>query len=208
MVKQARAIIRNGGIGEIRYVNAEYIQDWLATPLEKQGNAAAAWRTDPQRSGASNCTGDIGTHAENLVSYMTGLEVESLCAQLDTFVSGRELDDNATVMVKYAGGARGVYWASQIALGHDNDLQVFSRGRDRLSPEAEKYSRIPSGHPEGYFEAFSNIYGAYCDALAKKLDGLKNDDLDFPGLNAGAEGVKFVEKCVESSKKGARWVKV
>ena len=238
MVKQARRMIENGDIGEIRFVSAEYTQDWLATPLETTGAKGAAWRTDPKQSGLSNCVGDIGSHVENTVSYMTGLSIKSLCARLDTFVGGRLLDDNASIMVNYGSGAKGLYWTSQIAVGHDNDLRVrifgtkgaiewvqenpnyltvsyldrpgeiLSRGRDKLYPEAAKYSRIPGGHPEGYPEAFANVYLSFCDALAKKKAGekLAKEDLDFPSLEAGASGVRFIEKCVESSKKGAAWV--
>ncbi len=240
MVKQARAMVRNGDIGEIRFVTAEYAQDWLATALETTGQKQAAWRTDPEQTGIANSVGDIGTHAENIVSYITGLSIASLCARLDTFVKGRRLDDNATVMVNYASGAKGLYWVSQIAIGNDNDLRVrvfgskgaiewaqqdpnylkvsyldkpveqLSRGRDRLYPDAAGTSRIPGGHPEGYFEAFSNVYRSFCDALAKKRAGqpLGPEERDFPGLDAGASGVKFIEKCVESSRKGGTWVDV
>lgn len=240
MVKQARRMIENGDIGEIRFVSAEYAQDWLATRIETTGAKQAAWRTDPKQSGIANCVGDIGSHVENTVSYLTGLSIKSLCARLDTFVGGRELDDNASIMVEYDSGAKGLYWTSQVAVGHDNDLRVrifgsegaiewvqenpnyltvsyldrpcetLSRGRDALYPEAAKYSRIPGGHPEGYPEAFANVYRAFCDALAKKQAGesLSRDDLDFPSLDAGASGVRFIEKCVQSSKSGAAWVDV
>jgi predicted dehydrogenase len=237
-VKQAREMIKRGEIGEIRYVNAEYPQEWLATPAEREGSKQAAWRSDPKQAGKSNCVGDIGSHVENMVSYVTGLEIASLCARLDTFVEGRSLDDNATIMVNYKGGAKGLYWASQIAVGYDNALRlrvfgtkgtiqwsqenpnylavsklgepnvVLSRGRDSFHPHAQSYSRIPSGHPEGYFEAFANIYKTYIQALAKKKSGLalSEDDLDFPQAEAGAAGVKFIGKCVDSSRKGAVWV--
>ena len=238
MVKHARHMVANGDIGEIRFVSAEYTQDWLATPLEATGAKQAVWRTDPKQAGIANCLGDIGTHVENTVSYITGLRIESVCARLDTFVKGRPLDDNASVMVNYTSGARGIYWTSQIAVGHDNDLRVrifgtkgaiewvqenpnyltvshldkpgeqLSRGRDKLYPDAAKFSRIPGGHPEGYPEAFANVYRAFCEALIKKSTGgsLSNDDMDFPDIDAGADGVKFVEKCVESSKKGSSWI--
>jgi predicted dehydrogenase len=237
-VKQVREMVRRGELGELRYVNAEYPQEWLATPAEREGSKQAAWRADPKQSGKSNCVGDIGSHVENMVSYMTGLEIASLCARLDTFVEGRSLDDNATIMVNYKGGAKGLYWASQIAVGCDNGLRVrifgsrgsvawsqenpnyltvsklgeptatLSRGRDGFHPQAQAYSRIPSGHPEGYFEAFANIYKTYIAALAKKLSGqaLSEADLDFPQADAGTQGVKFIGKCVDSSHKGAVWV--
>jgi predicted dehydrogenase len=238
-VKQAREMISRGDIGDLRFVNAEYPQEWLATPSEKEGSKQAAWRTDPKLSGKSNCVGDIGSHAENLVSYMTGLRIKSLCARLDSFVPGRLLDDNATIMVEYEGGAKGLYWASQIAVGYDNGLRVrvfgtkgtiqwsqenpnyllvsklgqpaqtLSRGRDPFYPEAQAYSRIPSGHPEGYFEAFANIYKTFINALAALKSGKKPGpaELDFPTVEMGIDGVRFIGKCVESSQKGAVWIK-
>ena len=238
MAKQAREMIRNGDLGSIRFVNAEYPQDWLATKLEETDNRQAQWRNDPARTGKSNCVGDIGSHIENLVSFMTGLKISRLCARLDTFVPGRPLDDNATIMVEYKGGAKGLYWSSQIAVGHDNGLRVriygdkgglefaqenpnylkvthldrpteiLSRGRNQLYPGAQKFSRIPSGHPEGYFEAFANIYSAYVEALLRVNGGARAsyDELEFPSVRAGLEGVRFIGKCVESSQKGAVWV--
>jgi predicted dehydrogenase len=239
MVKHAREMVKRGDIGEIRFVNAEYPQDWLATPVEQSGdNKQAAWRTDPAQSGKSNCVGDIGSHIENLASYITGLRITSVCARLDMLVEGRVLDDNATILVEYEGGAKGLYWSSQIAVGHDNDLririygtkgglewsqedpnylkvsyldkptEILSRGRDALYPHAEEYSRIPSGHPEGYFEAFSNIYLTFANAVLKKNAGepLTDDDLDFPTVDMGMDGVKFIGQCVESSHQGAVWL--
>lgn len=238
MVKHAREMIKRGDIGEIRFINAEYPQDWLATPLEQTGQKQASWRTDPAQTGKSNCVGDIGSHTENLAGYLTGLEITSLCARLDTFVKGRVLDDNATIMVEYDNGAKGVYWTSQIAIGHDNDLniriygtkgsvawsqenpnylkvayldkptEVLSRGRDELYAHAESLSRIPGGHPEGYFAAFANIYSTFANALLKKKAGeaLTEADLDFPTLEEGIQGVKFIGKCVESSQEGAVWL--
>ena len=238
MVKHLREMIAKGDLGDIRFVNAEYPQEWLSTPLEISGQKQAAWRADPEVSGISNCVGDIGSHIENMVSYLTGLKIKSLCARLDTFVDGRALDDNASVMVNFDSGAKGLYWCSQIAVGHDNGLRVriygskgslewlqedpnyakicdldkptatISRGRDDLYPHAQNYSRIPAGHPEGYFEAFANIYSTFCDALGKKLAGesLSAEEMDFPGIEDGIQGVKFIEKCVESSNKGAVWL--
>ena len=243
-VKQAREMIRKGEIGDIRFVYAEYPQEWLATPVEKEGQKQAAWRTDPKISGKSNCVGDIGSHTENMVAYMTGLKIKSLCARLDKIVEGRVLDDNAGIMVEFeaaspgSAGAKGMYWASQIAIGYDNALSVrvfgskgtiewvqelpnylkvvrlgqpgehWSRGRDAFYPHAQGYSRIPSGHPEGYFEALGNIYKTYIGALSKHKNGeaLVEADLDFPGIDMGIDGVRFINKCVESSNKGAVWV--
>ncbi len=238
VVKHMREMIAHGELGAIRFVSGEYPQDWLATPLEKTGQKQAAWRTDPKWAGISNCVGDIGSHIEHMVSYLTGLEIESLCARLDTFGEGRVLDDNASIMLNYKGGAKGLYWSSQIAVGHDNGFRVriygtkaslewveedpnycrvafidkptvrLSRGRDKMYPRAQALSRIPSGHPEGYFECFANIYSTFLTALYKKMAGepLTKDDLDFPNIQEGIRGVKFIEKCVESSKKGAVWV--
>ena len=237
-VKQAREMIRRGEIGQIRFVNAEYPQEWLATAAENEGSKQASWRTNPALSGKSNAVGDIGSHVENLVSYITGLKIRSLCARLDIFVDGRVLDDNASIMIDYEGGAKGLYWASQIAVGYDNALrirvfgtkgtiqwsqenpnylmvsnlgvptEVLSRGRDSFYPHAQSYSRVPSGHVEGYFEAFANLYKTFMTALLKKESGqeLCEDDMDFPTAEEGAVGVRFIEKCVESSRKGANWV--
>lgn len=237
-VKQAREMIARGDIGEIRFVNAEYPQEWLSTLVEKEGQKQASWRTDPAQTGKSNCVGDIGSHVENLVRYLTGLEISRLCARLDTFVKGRVLDDNASILVEYQGGAKGLYWSSQIAVGYDNALrvrifgskgsiqwsqenpnyltvsrlgqptEVLSRGRDAFYPHAQGYSRIPSGHPEGYFEAFANVYRTFTAALARRKTGatLGEGDLDFPGAEDGISGVRFIGKCVESSQQGAVWV--
>ncbi|MEM4246550.1 MAG: Gfo/Idh/MocA family oxidoreductase, partial [Candidatus Bathyarchaeia archaeon] len=238
LVKHMRDMVKNGEIGEIRFVSGEYPQEWLATLLEKTGQKQAAWRTDPNRAGASNCVGDIGSHIEHMISYVTGLEIQSLLARLDHFGEGRTIDDNASILVNYKGGARGIYWSSQIAIGHDNGFRIriygtkaglewaqespnylkvsfldkpsewISRGRDRMSPRAQALSRIPSGHPEGYFEAFANIYSTYLTALEKRKSGQEpsGDDLDFPGVEDGVRGVRFIERCVESSNKGAIWV--
>ena len=238
-VKQAKAMIAAGEIGKIRFVNAEYPQDWLAEFAEADSaNKQAVWRTDPARAGISCCVGDIGSHVENIVAYVTGLEIESLAARLDIMVEGRKLDDNASIMINYRGGAKGLYWSSQIAWGHDNDLKfrvygsegaiswsqenpnylevtkkgearkILSRGRDAFSPHPESYIRLPSGHPEGYFEAFSNIYSTFINAVLAVRNNTtpSEDDLDFPTPLAGANGVKFIEKCVESSNKNSAWV--
>jgi predicted dehydrogenase len=238
MIKHMREMIARSELGRIRFVSAEYPQDWLATSLERTGQKQAAWRTDPARAGVSNCVGDIGSHIEHMVSHLTGLEIESLCARLDRIGEGRVLDDNASIMINYKGGAKGLYWSSQIAVGHDNGFRVriygekgslewaeedpnharasyidkpteiLSRGRDKMYPRAQSLSRLPSGHPEGYFECFANLYSTFLTALGKKLGGepLTVDDLDFPGLEDGVRGVRFIEKCVESSAKGAVWV--
>ncbi len=238
MVKQMKAMIANGELGEIRFINAEYPQEWLAASIEKTGQKQSVWRTDPSQSGASNCVGDIGSHIENMVSYLTGLKITSLCARLDTFVEGRILDDNASILVEYDRGAKGLYWSSQVAIGQDNGLRVriygkkasiewfqenpnsfrisyldkpteiISRGRDKMALSAERVSRVPAGHPEGYFEAFANIYSTFLTALDKKINKipLKEEDADYPGIKEGYQGVRFIERCVESSQKGTVWV--
>jgi len=240
MAVNLRDMIARGEIGEVRFINAEYPQEWLTTRLEDTGQKQALSRTDPKYAGISNCVGDIGSHIEFMAGFLTGLRIEALCARLDHFGPGRPLDDNATIMVNYKGGAKGVYWCSQIALGHDNALRLriygakgavewfeeapnnarvsfldrptanLSRGRDPMSPRAQSLSRIPSGHPEGYFEAFANIYSTFLGALAKTLKGetLSAADLDFPNVDDGVRGVRFVETCVESSGKGAVWIKM
>lgn len=178
-VKHARAMVKNGDIGKIRFVNAEYPQEWLANPIEKDGQKQAAWRTDPELSGKSNCVGDIGTHIENMVSYVSGLRIQAISARLDSFVPGRVLDDNATIMLEYQGGAKGLYWSSQIAVGYDNGLRfrifgtkgsiqwsqenpnyltvsmlgeptkVLSRGRDGFYPEAQAIRAYPRAIRKG-----------------------------------------------------------
>jgi predicted dehydrogenase len=237
-VKHARELVRRGEIGDILFVNGEYPQEWLLPPAEKQGSKQAVTRTDPALAGKSNSVGDLGTHIENLVSYITGLRIKSVCARLDRIGEDRVLDTNATIMLNYEGGARGLYWTSQVASGYDNALRVrifgakgslawneedsnylwvsrfgrpnelLSRGKDPFYPPAQAHSRLPSGHPEGYFEALANIYRTYIGALikARKGEPLTEEDLDFPDLQAGVDGVRFVGKCVESSGKGAAWV--
>ena len=237
-VKQAREMIRKGEIGRIRFVNAEYPQEWLAAPVERGDHKQAKWRTDPAVSGKSNCVGDIGSHVENMVSYMTGLRIKSLCARLDKIVEGRLLDDNASVMIEYEGGAKGLYWSSQIAVGYDNGLRVrvfgengtiewsqespnyidlfklgkpserLSRGRDGFYPQAQTYSRIPAGHSEGFFAAMANIYKTYIGAVEKLKAGRTptEEDMDFPSVQMGMDGVRFINRCVESSEQGAVWI--
>jgi len=236
MVKQAREMIKNGSIGDILFVMAEYPQDWLLTTIEKEGSKQASWRTDPKQAGVSNCMGDIGSHIENTVAYITGLKIKSLSAKLDIVGEGRTLDNNGSVMLKYDSGAGGLYWASQIACGNDNGLkvrvfgtkgslewrqedpnylrvafpgqpvQIMSRGQGYL--EAAASSRLPAGHPEGYYEAFAAIYSKFASALLKKKAGeaLLDADLDFPSVEAGIDGVKFIINCVKSSNTESSWI--
>jgi predicted dehydrogenase len=237
-IKHAKELVKRGEIGEITFINAEYPQEWLLAPAEKQGSKQAEWRTDPKLAGQSNSVGDLGSHIDNMISYVTGLKIKSLCARLDRIVPGRVLDDNATIMLEYEGGAKGVYWTSQVAAGYDNAFRfrifgtkgaiqwneeacnylelfrfgqpnaVLSRAKDPFYPHAQSYSRLPSGHPEGYFESMANVYRNYIGALVKQRNGepLTEADLDFPNAEDGINGVRFIGKCVESSNKGAVWV--
>ena len=236
MVRQAREMVRQGLLGDIRVVMAEYPQDWLADRVELGDNMQAKWRTDPKFAGISCCVGDIGTHVENLVHFVTGLEIERICARLDTFVEGRPLDDNATIMVDFLGGAKGSYWSSQVAVGNENALklrvygtkagleweqenpnrlvfkpkgqpvQILSRGNGYLGESAGEFTRLPSGHPEGYFEAFANLYREYCTALVEFLETSERPGALFPSAEDGARGIQFVHDCVQSSEAGAVWV--
>jgi len=238
LIKQARKLVMDGKIGDILMVMGEYPQDWLISTVEKEEQKQAAWRTDPRQAGASNCTGDIGSHIEHMVSYITGLKIDSLCAKLDNIGEGRKLDTNSSILLKYNNGATGIYWSSQIAIGNDNGLkvriygskgaiewgqedpnilrvtyagepvQIFSRGHSYLYPQAS--SRLPSGHTEGYYEAFANIYNQFAIALLKKKEGLllANEYLDFPDVNDGINGVKFVNGAVKSSQAGSIWIKL
>ena len=237
MAKQARDMIQKGEIGEVRVVMTEYAQDWLIESDEELGKQGE-WRTDPKRSGSSNCLGDIGTHAENMVNYMTGLKLKRLCAKMDKKVAGRVLDDNSQVLLEYENGATGTLWASQVAIGNDNALRtrifgtlgtiefvqedsnylkvtkkggstmIYSRGTGAVGEAAGAFSRLPSGHPEGLFSAFANIYSAFADAIYDKADGIEKDEesYGYPTVEMGLDGVKFVNRCVESSQAGSVWV--
>jgi predicted dehydrogenase len=238
MVKQARELVRSGFLGEIRKVVAEYPQGWLSTLLEKTGQKQAGWRTDPKRSGAAGCIGDIGTHAENLARYVSGLHIESLCADLTTFVKGRALDDDGNILVRFKGGAKGIIHSSQISVGDENNLnirvygtkaavewhqeqpnelvvkfpdqprQVWRRGNGYVGAAPARFTRIPAGHPEGYLEAFGNIYREAFRAIAAEVSGgPRPKDLDFPTIADGVEGMVFIETAVKSSRLGAKWVK-
>lgn len=238
MVKQARHMVREGLLGEVRKVIVEYNQGWLASQLEERGGKQAEWRTDPARSGVAGAVGDIGSHAENLVSSITGLEVAEICADLTTFVPGRRLDDDGNLLIRYEGGARGVMVASQISAGEENDLRirvygtegglewrqevphclyyrpteeperVLKRGNDYLCEEAKKASRLPPGHPEGFIEAFANIYMSVAATVRARQEQVVPEGLprDFPSVYDGARGVHFIEKTVESSRSDEKWL--
>jgi predicted dehydrogenase len=238
MVKQARHMVREGLLGKIRKVIVEYNQGWLASRLEETGAKQAEWRTDPARSGIAGAIGDIGSHAENLVHTITGLEVSEICADLTTFVEGRRLDDDGNLLIRYEGGAKGVMIASQVSAGEENDLRiriygtegglewrqeepnylyhrsaeeperVLKRGNDYLCEEAKRASRLPAGHPEGFFEAFANVYMSVIAAIRTKQEQVEPDGLswDFPTVYDGARGVHFIEKTVESSRSDEKWL--
>ncbi len=240
MVKQAKWMIKNGEIGEIRKVVVEYPQGWLSTKLEDSEQKQAAWRTDPKRSGIAGAMGDIGTHAENLAEYMTGLKITELCADLSAFVDGRLLDDDGNVLLRFDNGAKGILHASQIAAGEENDLnirvygtkaglawrqmepntltvrwldkpvEVRRTGVGELYPAAVAAARIPGGHPEGYLEAFANIYKNVAMCIQARLEGSKPDEIytDFPTVKDGVRGMRFIEKVVESSNSNAKWTKM
>jgi predicted dehydrogenase len=238
MVKQARAMVRAGELGDIRKVVVEYPQGWLFNRLEASGQKQAAWRTDPKRSGAAGCMGDIGTHAENLAHYITGLDIAELCADLSTFVSGRALDDDGNVLLRFKGGAKGILHASQISVGEENNLnirvygtkaglewhqehpnelwvkfpdrpaQLWRRGNGYVGDAAKRATRIPAGHPEGYLEAFGNLYAEAFRAISAEVQGKPlPKDLDFPTIDDGVKGMAFIETLVKSARAGARWVK-
>ena len=238
MVRQARAMVAEGALGILRLVEVEYAQDWLTDPVEQQGSRQAEWRTDPKRSGAGGATGDIGTHAWNLATFVSGLEPEALAAELTSFGPGRTLDDNAHVLVRFKGGARGMLWASQVAPGHQNTLRirVFGDrgGLDWCQEEPERLwftphgepkrlitrngpgslaaavqaSRVPAGHPEGYLEAFANIYSDAARAIRIRQAGeALPADLLLPGIAEGMAGMRFIDACVRSSARNAAWVR-
>ncbi len=241
MVKEARNLIQSGKIGEVINVNAEYLQEYLVDDVvagEDTMVKLSSWRKDPKVAGISNCVGDIGSHIEHTVSYMTGLELKRVAAKLDNF--GQPLDLNANILVEYENGAHGVYCCSQVCVGHMNGLvvrifgtqgaiewvqenpnilyvtlkgqptQIYNRGMGYVSESAGAFSRLPSGHPEGVYEAFANIYAAWIGAVLKKANGeaLTEKDSDFPTIDDGICGVKFIHACVESEKQDAAWINV
>lgn len=237
MVRQAREMVRAGELGELRKVVVEYNQGWLSTLLEAEGNKQASWRNDPAQSGGAGALGDIGSHAENLVSVVTGLEIEALCADLGALVPGRTLDDDANMLLRFAGGARGVLVASQINAGIENGLRLrvsgtrgsiewwqeepnrlmhhpidgparlLTRGASWLHPAALRAGRIPPGHPEGFIEAFANIYLGVAAAIRAHARGERPDPLeaDYPGVEDGARGVRFIEAVLASARSERKW---
>ena len=234
LVRQARAMIARGDLGQIRLVQVEYAQDWLTHEVH---NKQAEWRSDPARAGIGGALGDIGTHAYNLAAFVAGMEPEALAADITAFVPGRQLDDNANVLLRYPGGAKGMLWASQVAPGNENSLrirvfgdmgglewaqeepnklwfsrfgepkQLLTRNGAAALPEAQRVCRVPGGHPEGYLEAFANIYAEAAQAIRARQAGLPvPDGVTYPTLSDGLAGMRFVAACVTSARRNAGWV--
>lgn len=234
VIRQARRMVANGELGELRVINVEYAQDWLTGPAEGK---QAEWRIDPARSGAGGAIGDIGTHAYNLACFVSGLTLDRLAADLEAFGAGRELDDNAHVMLRWRGGAKGLLWCSQVAPGNENALRLriygdkgglewsqeepnalwhtpfgepkrlLTRNGAGASEENTRMSRVPGGHPEGYLEAFANLYSEAARAIhAKRKGAAMPDDLLFPTIDDGIDGMRFIDACVRSSASDSAWV--
>lgn len=238
MIKEAKQLIAAGRFGAIKKIYVEYPQGWLSTFLEKDDNKQASWRTDPKRSGIAGCMGDIGTHAFNLAEYVSGLQVTKICADLNIVVAGRLLDDDGTVLLKFNNGATGVLIATQVAAGEENNVkirvygekgglewnqdvantlllkwlneptQIYRTGGGYTNSFSSHNTRTPSGHPEGYLEAFANIYRNFALTLSAKIENKipKNEWLDFPGIEEGIRGMAFVENVVASSKSDVKWM--
>ncbi|MEC7628138.1 MAG: Gfo/Idh/MocA family oxidoreductase [Verrucomicrobiota bacterium] len=239
MVKLARQMIRKGDLGKLIKVVCEYPQGYAITALTGEDKAIANWRANPKIAGISNCMGDIGTHAENLVHYVTGLEIDRLCADLSVNIPGRTLDDDGNVLVRFKGGARGIIYASQVSNGDENDLtirvygtkkslewhqeepndlivkdarsprQVYRRGNDYVTGAAAENTRIPFGHPEGFIEAFANVYNAAALAIRDERAGKfpRKSGYDYPDIRDGIIGMAFIETVVKSSKSKEKWIK-
>ncbi len=240
MVRQMREMVLSGELGPIRMIQVEYAQDWLSTPLEQTGMKQADWRTDPARSGPAGCLGDIGTHAYHLACFTTGLSCEQVAADVTTFVPGRRLDDNVQVMMRFAGGAKGSLWASQIAPGNENHLmlrifgekagltweqenpnyltfsqlgdhpRLITRGGPGVGSAAGHATRIPSGHPEGYYEAFAQLYTDIAEQITARIEKRDPDPraMLVPGVNDGVDGIRFIDAVLRSSRNGSAWTKI
>jgi predicted dehydrogenase len=235
MVKEARELVRAGKLGRILKIVAEYPQGWLLDKIEADGQKQAAWRSDPKKAGASCCLGDIGTHAENLGRYITGLEIESLCAEFTSFIPGRKLEDDANLLIRYHGGAKGVLHCSQVSCGEENNLnirvygtrgslawqqehpnelkfiaknepaRILRRGNGYVSDQAKKFTRLPFGHPEAFIEAFANIYLEAVAAIRASITDKKGGAFDFPTVDDGVYGMAFLETAVKSAASNAKW---
>ncbi|HEY8512729.1 MAG TPA: Gfo/Idh/MocA family oxidoreductase [Cyclobacteriaceae bacterium] len=237
MVKEARNIVASGKLGKIRKVYSEYPQGWLSTMLEKTGNQQASWRTDPKQSGAGGAIGDIGTHAANLAEYITGARITEICAMLNIMVKGRKIDDDSSMLLKFDNGASGMLMATQVAAGEENNLnirvygekgglewhqeepntlilkwldrprEILRAGWSYLSDDAKSFTRTPSGHPEGYLEAFANIYRAFTQAVRDYKPGKKINPAkyDFPDVEDGVRGMMFVDTVIKSANSTRKW---
>jgi predicted dehydrogenase len=237
LVKEARKMVASRKLGAIRKVYVEYPQGWLSTLLERTGNVQASWRTDPKRSGVGGAIGDIGTHAANLAEYITGMKITEICVLLNTVVKGRKLDDDSSMLIRFENGASGVLLATQVAAGEENNLnirvygekgglewkqqepntllakwmdrpmEVLRAGQGYLSDEAKAFTRTPAGHPEGYLEAFANIYRAFAKGVRDYKPGKKIDPAkyDFPDVEDGVRGMQFVETVVKSANSSRKW---
>jgi predicted dehydrogenase len=240
LVRQAREMVAAGELGPVRLVQVEYVQDWLSTPLEKTGQKQAEWRTDPARSGPGGSLGDIGTHAYNLACFVTGLTCEKIAADVSTFVPGRRLDDNVHMMLRFSGGAKGSLWATQVAPGNENNLrlrvygekagiewhqenpnelgftplgqpkQTIRRGSAGTGRAAAHATRIPSGHPEGYLEAFAQLYNDLAEQIVSRREKRAPSPLSLlvPTVEDGVEGVRFIQAALESSRNGSGWTAI
>lgn len=238
MIKEARHIVASGKLGDIKKVYVEYPQGWLSRYEEGTENKQASWRTDPQKSGIAGAMGDIGTHAFNLAEYVSTLKVSKICADINTVVSGRKLDDDGAVLLKFSNGASGVLIATQIAAGEENNLrirvygslgglewqqddantlkikwldkpaEILRTGGAYLSSFSKHNTRVPSGHPEGYLEAFANIYRNFALTLGSKISGtiVQEEWLDFPGIEEGIRGMAFIEHVIKSGKSESKWI--
>jgi len=240
MVKEARRMVKDGEIGRILKIVAEYPQGYAVGDVEGDGQGQISnWRSDPKIAGSSNCMGDIGTHAHNLVRYITELEIEEMCSELTAFIPGRELDDDGNNLIRFEGGAKGIIYASQISNGDENALnirvygtkaslewhqedpnelivkyanaprKIYRRGNDYLGEAAQNNSRTPFAHPEGFIEAFANVYLAAAQAIADKIDGNTPPEqgYDFPDATDGIAGLAFIETAVKSSGSDEKWLK-
>ncbi|MBL4580276.1 MAG: Gfo/Idh/MocA family oxidoreductase [Gammaproteobacteria bacterium] len=240
MVRLARDLVAQGRLGDIRIVQVEYPQDWLATNIEDEDQKQALWRTDPEKAGAGGCIGDIGTHAFHLAEFISGLKTTELLADLNSFVGQRKLDDNANILLRFDNGAKGSLWSSQIAIGNENALrirlygdkagidwsqenpnylslttlggnkEILSRASASIPAAAGVMTRLPAGHPEGFFEAFANLYSDIAEQLNARKSGRDSDPsaLLVPGIADGLRGMQFIEKAVSSNIEGNIWQKL
>jgi len=236
MIRQIRELVDRGELGELLYINAEYPQDWLLVGLFSDKSEQAMWRLDPAKSGPSLCTADIGTHLEGLIKMTTGLDPVRVLAKFDTYPRDLPLETNTTILAEYPGGLTATLWASQFAIGRECDIairiygskgsveweqqsagvlkftklnqptQILSAAREYLYPEARRLSRLPSGHPEGVFEAFGNIYRSFCEHLIARKTGTTPESFTYPTVEDGVVGMKFIKACVESNANNNQWV--